>query len=71
MTKIVEIWAKGYADETGLTVLRLEDDVNIVDHVRKTFGSFARVSSVRIANPRKVAPVSEEYARMMSRNDNS
>jgi hypothetical protein len=69
--KIVEIWAKGYADRDGLSILKIEDDADPVAAARQEFGNWATVYSVRPANPPKVEPVSEEYARMMSRNDNS
>jgi hypothetical protein len=69
--KIVEIWAKGYADATGLSRITIADDADPGAEARKRFGSFARVFSVRPAVAPTVAPVSEAYARMMSRNDNS
>jgi hypothetical protein len=69
--KIVEIWAKGYADADGLSRITITDDADPAREARKAFGSFATVCSVRDANPPKVEPVSEEYARVMSKNDNS
>lgn len=69
--KIVEIWAKGYADESGLSRMTLPDDADPAAEVRKTFGAFARLAGVRPANPPKPEPISEAYARAMSRNDNS
>jgi hypothetical protein len=69
--KIIDVWAKGYADHTGLSRLTVEDHVDPAVAARKTFGSFARVAGVRPAIAPVVPPVSEAYARMMSQNDNS
>jgi hypothetical protein len=69
--KIVEIWAKGYADADGLSRITIPDDADPAREARKAFGSFATVCSVRDANPPKAEPVSEDYARIMSKNDNS
>lgn len=68
---IVEVWAKGYADQTGLSRLTIEDHVDPAVAAKNAFGSFARVAGVRPVNPVAVPPVSEAYARMMSQNDNS
>lgn len=67
----VEIWAKGYADATGLSRIIIADDADPAVEARKRFGSFARVVSVRPLNLPPVASVDEVYARLMSRNDNS
>ena len=69
--KIVEVWPRGYAHQEGTSRLTIEDHVNPARAVIAAYGSLAKISSVRPANPAPVEPVSEEYARMMSRNDNS
>ena len=69
--KIVEFWAKGYANQDGPSRLIIEDDADAASAVRKASGPCAVMFSVRPQNPPKVAPVSAEYARMMSQNDNS
>jgi hypothetical protein len=69
--KIVEVWAKGYADESGLSRIEISDDADPAVEARKTFGSFASVASVRPKNPPKAEPISEAYQRVMSRNDNT
>lgn len=69
--KIVEIWANGYADETGLTVVRLEDDVDAAAYVRKNHGPYAAIASIRPVNHPRKEIISESYAKMMSRYDNS
>lgn len=67
--KIIEIWPRGYAHESGLTRVTVADDVDPAVVVRN-YGPLARVASVRPILP-KVADVDPAYARMMSRNDNS
>jgi hypothetical protein len=69
--KIVQVWPKGYAAPGGLTALTIDDDADPARAARAACGMFAAVFSVRPAIPRKVEPVSEAYARTMSRNDNS
>jgi hypothetical protein len=69
--KIVEVWPRGYAHQDGTSRLTIEDDADPQRAASAKFGSFARVSSVRPANPPVVEPVSEAYARMMSQHDNS
>jgi hypothetical protein len=69
--KIVEVWAKGYADESGLSRITILDDADPAAEARRAFGSFASVASVRPVNPPKAEPISEAYARLMSRNDNT
>lgn len=69
----ITVWTKGYADADGKgwikahpLVTRQEADAL----ARERFGSFARVMSVQSPRPAG-PPVSEAYARAMSRNDNS
>ena len=69
--KIVKVWPLGYASPSGLAILTIADDANPDVAACAAFGSFAKVSSVRPAIPPTVEPVSEAYARMMSKNDNS
>ena len=69
--QIVEVWPRGYAHQDGTARLTIEDHADPARAVRDAFGSFAKVSSARPAKPAPVEPVSEAYARMMSRNDNS
>lgn len=67
--KIIEIWPRGYAHESGLARVTVADDVDPASEARK-FGALACVFSVRPILP-KVEDVDPAYARMMSRNDNS
>lgn len=68
--KLVSIWPKGYADSDGKTV-RMAHNADFAREARKLFGYGATVYAVRDLRPAPVEPVSEEYARAMSKNDNS
>lgn len=69
--KIVEVWPRGYAHQDGTSRLEIEDHVDPARAATSAFGALATVYSVRPAKPAPVEPISEAYARMMSRNDNS
>ena len=69
----IKVWPRGYAHEDGLTTVKLPGNADVDAELRKRFGSFFKVWSRHDTRDvvRPVEPVSEEYARMMSRNDNS
>jgi hypothetical protein len=69
--KIVQVWRRGYAAQDGLVSLTIADDADPATAARAVFGPCAAVFSVRPQIRRPAEPVSEAYARMMSRNDNS
>lgn len=68
--KIVDVWAKGYADQAGTSRIEIADDADPRREAVKAFGSFASLAGVRPKNPPKAEPISEAHQRAMSRNDN-
>jgi hypothetical protein len=69
--RIVEFWPRGYAAEGGPGRMLISDDGDPAAKVRAVHGPIAVIFSVRPAQVRLTEPVSEAYARTMSRNDNS
>jgi hypothetical protein len=69
--RIVEFWPRGYAHEDGPGRMLIADDGDPAAKVRAVHGPVAAVFSVRPAVIELRPPVSEAYARAMSRNDNS
>jgi hypothetical protein len=69
--KIVEVWPKGYAHESGLKRLTVDDDANPWTAVRAAFGPWATVAGIRPARAAPAEVFSLEYIREMSKNDNS
>lgn len=67
----VEVWPNGYANSAGtrsIKMLATATEAQINAEVRRLY-SFGSISSIR--RPSTVAPVSEEYARMMTKGDNT
>ena len=61
--KVVRAWAKGYADEAGLSTLRVAADADVDRAVREEFGYSAKVYDVVDEDaPRPKPPSPEEQA---------
>lgn len=69
---IVEVWPEGYATQAGLSLFKMpaeSTDAEIKAEVRRRF-RYGELACIR--RPLVTSEViSEEYARVMSRNDNS